>query len=250
MSAPQGRESDLRFSSIRRAPAAAGEVIATIKGMILDGQLGPHQRLPSEKDLAERLGVSRPTIREAVRGLMSLNIVESRHGDGTYVTSLEPSLLAAPIDFLLRVDDQGLQALTEVRSVLESGAAEMAATKATAANIARFRELVEEYGASIGDVETCIRLDIAFHEEVARAADSPLLMSLLATVTALGRRSRERTAQSRQMRYFAHQDHEAIAAAIAAHDPEAARAAMHGHLTHVQKSSNRARKATASRRAT
>jgi GntR family transcriptional repressor for pyruvate dehydrogenase complex len=223
------------FRSIRRVPAAAGEVISTIKAMILNGELAPHQRLPSEKELAEALGVSRPTIREAVRGLMTLNIVESRHGDGTYVTSLEPRLLAAPIDFLLRVEEQSLTALTEARIVLESGMAEFAAAKATPEHLKRLSTLVTTYGKSIDDVERCIELDRAFHEELANAADSPILSSMLSTVTALSAQSRTRTAQSRRMRVTSHSDHEAIAAAVAAHDPVVARAAMQTHLDHVLK---------------
>jgi GntR family transcriptional repressor for pyruvate dehydrogenase complex len=214
------------FRSIRRVPAAAGEVISTIKSMILDGQLSPYQRLPSEKELAEALGVSRPTVREAVRGLMTLNIIESRHGDGTYVTSLDPGLLAAPIDFLLRVDAQGFQALTEVRIVLECGAAEFAATKVSQAGIGAMNDLVAQYEKSIDDVNRCIELDLAFHQE----------LSLLSTVTALGLQSRTRTAKSRAMRLVAHSDHLAIAEAVASREPASARAAMLKHLVHVKES--------------
>lgn len=238
------------FRSIRRIPAAAGEVITTIKTMILDGELGPYQRLPSEKELAEALGVSRPTVREAVRGLMTLNIIESRHGDGTYVTSLEPNLLAAPIDFLLRVDAQGFQALTEARIVLECGAAEFAASKIDQAAIDAMNELVGQYEDAIDDVKRCIELDLAFHEVVANAADSPILLSLLSTVTALGLQSRTRTAQSRELRVVAHGDHLAIAQAVASHDPIGAREAMLKHLAHVKEagpSSTREKRASRSR---
>jgi DNA-binding FadR family transcriptional regulator len=209
-------------------PAAAGEVINTIKEMILEGKLAPFQRLPSEKDLAEALGVSRPTVREAVRGLMTLNIVESRHGDGTYVTSLEPALLAAPIDFLLRVDEGGLAALTDARQALESGIAELAAARATGDGIGKLQELT--------DVDRCIELDLAFHRELAAAARSPILASLVVTMAALGIQSRAHTAQSGRMRAAAHDDYVAISDAVAAHDPVAARAAMVSHLCHVQES--------------
>lgn len=224
------------FRSIRRMPAAAGEVINTIKGMILEGKLAPFQRLPSEKDLAEALGVSRPTIREAVRGLMTLNIVESRHGDGTYVTSLEPSLLAAPIDFLLRVDDGGLAALTDARIVLESGIAELAAARASADGIGRLRELAGAYATSLTDIGRCIELDLAFHQELAAAAQSPILASLVVTMAALGLQSRTHTAQDGRMRTAAHDDYVAISEAVAAGDAVAARAAMVSHLVHVQES--------------
>ena len=76
---------------------------------------------------------------------MTLNIVESRHGDGTYVTSLDPMLLAAPIDFLLRVDEGGLAALTDARMVLESSIAELAASRATPEDVSRLESLIAEY---------------------------------------------------------------------------------------------------------
>lgn len=240
-------EASPSFRSIRRLPAAADEVISTIKSMILEGELAPYQRLPSEKELAEALGVSRPTVREAIRGLMALNIIESRHGDGTYVTSLQPQLLAAPIDFLLRVDEQGLAALTEIRLVLESGVAEYAARKATPKHIDRLNAISEEYAASIDDVDRCIALDLDFHRELANAADSPILASMLSTIAALALQSRRQTAQDQKTRIAAHDDHRAIADAVATHDHLAARGAMHVHLTHVQAtvtSKRRSRRAT------
>lgn len=224
------------FRSIQRMPAAAGEVISTIKKMILEGKLAPYERLPSEKDLAEALGVSRPTVREAVRGLMTLNIVESRHGDGTYVTSLEPALLAAPIDFLLRVDEGGLAALTDARIALESGIAELAATRSTSDGSDKLQKLAADYAASMNDIQRCIELDLAFHRELAAAAQSPILASLVVTMAALGLQSRVHTAQNGRMRAAAHDDYVAMSDAVAARDPVAARAAMVRHLGHVQES--------------
>jgi GntR family transcriptional repressor for pyruvate dehydrogenase complex len=224
------------FRSIQRMPAAAGEVINNIKQMILDGDLAPLQRLPSEKDLGEALGVSRPTVREAVRGLMTLNIVESRHGDGTYVTSLDPMLLAAPIDFLLRVDEGGLAALTDARMVLESSIAELAASRATPEGVGKLEALISDYANCIDDIPRCIELDLAFHQELAIVADSPILSSLVATLAALGLLSRTQTAHNARIRAAAHAEHAAITKAVATGDAAAARAAMVSHLSHVQES--------------
>lgn len=224
------------FRSIQRMPAAAGEVINNIKQMLLDGELAPFQRLPSENDLAEALGVSRPTVREAVRGLMTLNIVESRHGDGTYVTSLDPMLLAAPIDFLLRVDEGGLAALTDARMVLESSIAELAASRATPEGVSKLEALIADYADCIDDIPRCIELDLAFHQELAVAANSPILSSLVATLAALGRRSRAQTAHNAKIRAAAYSEHAAITKAVATGDAAAARAAMVSHLSHVKES--------------
>lgn len=223
------------FRSIQRMPAAAGEVINNIKQMLLDGELAPLQRLPSENDLAEALGVG-PTVREAVRGLMTLNIVESRHGDGTYVTSLDPMLLAAPIDFLLRVDEGGLAALTDARMVLESSIAELAASRATPEGVSKLEALIADYADCIDDIPRCIELDLAFHQELAVAANSPILSSLVATLAALGRRSRAQTAHNAKIRAAAYSEHAAITKAVATGDAAAARAAMVSHLSHVKES--------------
>ncbi len=231
---PQDKTSSIiRFKSIRRTPAAADAVTATIKSLILDGTLSPFERLPSEVELAEALGVSRPTVREAVRGLLALNILESRHGEGTFVTSLQPQLLAAPIDFLLRVDKSSLTALTETRQILETGVAELAAINRSAADLDALKELVEAYAQSIGDIERCIQLDVAFHETLAGAAGNLILTSMLSTVAALGIESRRQTGQSRAIRLRAQTDHLAIVVAVEQRDPVAARAAMVQHLDHV-----------------
>lgn len=224
------------FRSIQRMPAAAGEVINNIKQMLLDGELAPLQRLPSENDLAEALGVSLLMVREAVRGLMTLNIVESRHGDGTYVTSLDPMLLAAPIDFLLRVDEGGLAALTDARMVLESSIAELAASRATPEGVSKLEALIADYADCIDDIPRCIELDLAFHQELAVAANSPILSSLVATLAALGRRSRAQTAHNAKIRAAAYSEHAAITKAVATGDAAAARAAMVSHLSHVKES--------------
>ena len=162
--------------------------------------------------------------------------MESRHGDGTYVTSLEPMLLAAPIDFLLRVDEGGLGALTDARMVLESGIAQLAASRATPEGIGRLEALIADYADCIDDIPRCIELDLAFHQELAVVADSPILSSLVTTLAALGRQSRTQTAPDAKLRPAANGEHAAIAKAVAIGDAAAARAAMVSHLSHVKES--------------
>jgi GntR family transcriptional regulator, transcriptional repressor for pyruvate dehydrogenase complex len=201
--------------------------------MIVEGRLQPHQRLPSEKDLAAALGVSRPTLREAVRGLMALRIVEARHGDGTYITSLAPELLAEPIDFLLRLDKDNLAILGETREVLESNIAQLAAARAKAEDIQALERTVAQYAQAIDDIDRCIELDQAFHAQVARAARSPILASLISTVSMLARKSRQSTARSETIRRQSDVDHRRILEAIQQGDGEAAAQAMRSHLHNV-----------------
>src|SRR4051794_29466492 len=111
--------------------------------MIVRGDLGAGQRLPAERDLAAQLGVSRPSLREAIRALIALNILESRHGEGTFVSSLDPELLSEPIDFVLQVNDDALLSLFEARRVLEAGGGAPAAGRATHLELAEPDDLVK-----------------------------------------------------------------------------------------------------------
>src|SRR3954469_8867096 len=103
-------------------------VLQGIKQMITDGRLGPGSRLPVEKDLAENLGVSRGSLREGVRALCIMGVLETRQGDGTYVTSLDSNLLIAPMAFMVDLQaQQHRYDLHTVRRILESEAAARAA---------------------------------------------------------------------------------------------------------------------------
>src|SRR4051794_15704125 len=108
--------------------AVTDDAIEKIKAMIIAGELKPGDRLPNEVELADRLGLSRNSLREAVRALTLLRVLDTRQGAGTYVTSLEPGLLLETLSFVVDIhrDDRALQ-LMEVRRILEPAATAMAA---------------------------------------------------------------------------------------------------------------------------
>jgi len=103
---------------VTRSAAASGAV-EHIQQLVQSGELKPGDRLPSERELSRRLGVSRSTLREAIRALVVMNILVPRHGDGTYVSSLEPELLSAPFTFALDTQPALQTHLFEARRVLE-----------------------------------------------------------------------------------------------------------------------------------
>ncbi|MGF1617485.1 MAG: FadR/GntR family transcriptional regulator [Acidimicrobiia bacterium] len=208
-------------------------MIETIKSMILRSELAPFQRLPSEREMAAMLGVSRPTVRESVRALIVLNILESRHGEGTFVTSLDPELLTQPIDFVLKVDADTIPKLFEARFVLEAGAAALAASRISPGEVEELMDKVRAYERSIDRPEDCIAIDTEFHNDIMRAARSPILASLLNGLGSLMRESRQHTAQERQRRVETVKLLRQIVAALKAGDAEASRAAMTAHLQHV-----------------
>ena len=222
----------MEFQSISRK-AVSSEAIDTIKTMIVRGELKAGQRLPAERDLAARLQVSRPSLREAIRALISLNILESRHGHGTFVSSLEPELLSEPIDFLLQVNDGALVPLFEARRALEAGVAALAAERATDLELIELDEFARAGRAKVDDPEAFVAHDVEFHERLRRAARSPILASLLSSVSTLSYVSRLRTAGSAKTRAQALADHEAMIKVLKARDAQAAHDAMVRHLEHV-----------------
>ncbi len=226
------REATVAFPAIRRN-AVAREAIDTIKQLIVRGELEAGQRLPAERELAVQLGVSRPSLREAIRALIALNILESRHGEGTFVSSLEPDLLTEPIDFVLQVTDGGLAALFEARRVLEAGIAALAAERATDLELAQLDDFVKRGRTKLEHAEAFIEHDVEFHERLRRYARSPVLSSMLGSVSTLSLESRRRTAQTPSVRARSLSDHAKMVKTLKARDPEAARRAMVAHLEHV-----------------
>ena len=122
--------------------------IDEIKAMIIRGELAAGERLPKEADLAARLRISRNSLREAVRALTLASILEARQGDGTYVTSLEPSMLLEPLTFMADFhQDRTLLHVLEVRRILEAAVAALAAQYITDDELAELRGIVEEMDA-------------------------------------------------------------------------------------------------------
>jgi GntR family transcriptional regulator, transcriptional repressor for pyruvate dehydrogenase complex len=221
--------------TVKRSSSVALDAVEQIKQMIINGELRAGEKLPTERELADTLGVSRPTVRESIRALEALRIVEPMQGAGTYVTSLEPELLAEPIDFLLQVNEDALLDLFDARVVLESGLARMAGTRRTDEDIHLLEQTIAQHSANLGDADLALEFDLRFHTQVAHAAHSPILASLLASTSALGRASRARTGRSLGVREQAHRDHESVLIALRDQDPTGAERAMLSHLENVRR---------------
>lgn len=220
-------------------------VVDEIKRMITSGSLKAGSRLPIEKDLAVNLGVSRGSLREGVRALCIMGVLETRQGDGTYVTSLEPSLLLAPMSFMvdLHSPDTGPY-LQSVRRVLETEAAGLAARFIDDAALAELDALVSAIESMIFHTENLdhnaiMEADIAFHRIVARASRNPALEALIEALASRTIRTRMWRAISQEGAVQAtHAEHRAIQHALATHDPDAARLRMGTHLLAVEEFSH------------
>jgi GntR family transcriptional regulator, transcriptional repressor for pyruvate dehydrogenase complex len=226
--------SDVEFQPLARRTYVA-EAIRTIKDMILDGRLAPGQRLPPERSLSGALGVSRPTVREAIRSLQAMNILESRHGAGTFVASLSVEELLRPLQFVLSLAEGGLDHLFEVRLLLEPGAAALAAERASEEQVAGLRDCAARAEAeAIPDAEAMLRLDTELHERIVEASANPLLQHLWAATSALGAESRAYTVRLPGVRPQTITEHHAIVDAITAGDAARAESAMREHITRIR----------------
>lgn len=153
--------------------------VDSIRAMISAGELGPGDRLPPEHELAERLGVSRGSLREAVRALSQINILDVRRGDGTYVTSLAPSELLSGLVFAMELlQSQGLEEVIEVRRLLLPPAAALAAQRVTAEQLAAMHALVDELETAT-DPDRIARLHREFQALVGDATGNETLSSIL-----------------------------------------------------------------------
>jgi len=213
----------------------ATDAVGLIKQMITDGRLAPGQQLPSERALSEMLGLSRPTVREAIRALVAMHILEVRPGTGTFVSSLDLEELLRPMHFVLGLQtEQSLDDLFEVRLLLEPDAAALAAERALPEEIEAIRQAVEATQDANISHEELLRSDVELHRAIAEASHNPLLVSLLASISALGYESRAMTVKIPGVAERTHLEHEAIADAIGARAPDRARAAMLEHVARVR----------------
>ena len=215
-------------------------VIEGIKSMITSGQLTPGSRLPVEKELGEQLSVSRGPLREGVRALAIMGVLETRQGDGTYVTSLHPNLLLAPMGFMVDLQTPANSAhLQSVRRVLETEAAGRAATRITDEQLARAAVVLDGVESLVQDDEVdhekALEADLAFHQIIAQASGNPALEALIDALAS-------RTLRARMWRSIldvgatraTQREHRAILAELLAHDADRARIRMSNHLLGVE----------------
>ncbi|TMD15194.1 MAG: FadR family transcriptional regulator [Chloroflexi bacterium] len=205
--------------------------IDKMRERIVSGAWGPGDRLPRESELAAELGLSRNSLREAVRALSQLRVLEVRQGDGTYVSSLEPDLLLESTGFIshLLLGETEIE-LYEVRRILEAAAATLAAGRIDAQEKTELALSLERMREA-KNVEELVEADVAFHAVIAKAAGNAVLASLLASLSTRTMRIRlwhGRAADDALDETRA--EHRRIYEAIVAGDPELARAAATAHI--------------------
>ena len=167
-----------------RANGVTQDAIETIRDLIATGQWGPGTRLPRETDLAAQLGLSRNSLREAVRALSLARVLEVRQGDGTYVSSLEAEELFQPtLSATNLMQGRTVLELFEVRRMLEPEAAAMAALRADNDVVRELRAELDAMFAAGDRAEDLVAADTAFHDVIARAPGNGVLRALLRSLS-------------------------------------------------------------------
>ena len=210
------------------------DIVGQIQGFIREGVLKPGDRLPAERELAERLEVSRSSLREAVRTLELQGLVISRPGAGTYVRAESLDALVSVIESSLDKVKDSLKDIFEVRHLLEPQIAALAARRATRQDIERMREAIDEQGKQIGRGETGVEGDTAFHFAMAQATRNWALLIVVSNVSDVLHQSRDSYLQTpgRPQRSLA--SHGEILEMILRGDAQGARSAMEHHLSQVE----------------
>jgi len=205
--------------------------ITRIRDRIAAGDLAQGDRLAPEAELAELLGVSRNSRRDAVRALIQANVLDVRRGDGTYVTSLEPQLLLSGLAFVMDLmQDRTVLELFEVRRLLEPAATGVAACRITDDSLAGLRELLDAMRKST-TAEELITLDVEFHRSIVAASGNQTLVSLLEALFTRTARARVwRGIWDRAALDWTYAQHELIVDALAARDAALATAAATVHV--------------------
>jgi len=211
---------------------------------ILEGSLKPGDRLPSERDFAVDLGVSRPTLREAIQKLISKGLLATRHGGGTFVTDRLEAHFVNPWQEMMSGHPMLHRDLLEFRQMLESQSAALAAERATNVDIERLDTLYATLDTvyETGNITACIDADVAFHQAIAEAAHNVLIGHMTASLMKLihGHVSinlehlHARPQRWKQLR----SQHHAIWHAIRERRPEMAASAALSHIEFVRQCMN------------
>jgi len=221
------------FETIRRDKVYEG-VAKQIERLILK-KLQPGDKLPSERELAETLGVSRSSIRDAIRSLELIGMVEPRQGAGTIVRELSSQSLVNPLANAIKRKEELIGELLDCRKMLEPQLAARAATRASPDELGEMEEILARQERKLRAGESTIAEDSEFHYAIALASGNSVVLKVLDTLMDLLRDSRERSLQQEGRPQKSLAGHRRILAAIKRRDSDAAKAAMRRHIENVEK---------------
>ncbi len=224
---------DKAFRAVRKTRVSE-DIIEQVRDLITSGRLKPGDRLPAERELARALSVGRSAVREAIRAMESLGIVEVRAGEGTFVATFSGSRKPDPLTATLFQAWNTQRKLFEVRRVIEPDLAALAARRATAEQIKELRAILSEQEAEVTRGGTGVKQDSAFHFLMAEATGNEPLVRIMDSLMDLLLKTREESLQLDERRTRSLTQHRAILDAIEARNARAAERLMRHHLRDVE----------------
>jgi GntR family transcriptional repressor for pyruvate dehydrogenase complex len=213
--------------------AAGAQVVEHVRQEIEAGRLGPGDRLPPERELALKMGVSRPSLRSGLRTLQAMGIITSRRGAGTFIVEGPPRLGKAPLEFLAALHGFTLDQMYEARRMLEVGAAGLAAERATGEDMAGMADELTGMFATLEGPQAFLRHDLGFHRAVAAGSGNPIVAAIIGTLTEIIWETGRINMSGFSLRESA-ETHRRIYDAIRSRNADRARREMSDHLEHAR----------------
>jgi GntR family transcriptional regulator, transcriptional repressor for pyruvate dehydrogenase complex len=230
-------ERTARLDGLRSVSSSrlSGQVVQQFVTMIRNGELAPGERLPTERDLAERFGVGRNSIREALRQLNMLGLVTSRHGEGTFVGTPDAAQLMAPFRAVIELSTPAAESVLEFRLAFEPGVAALAARNISEEGERRLRAALEKFeNALTGEEARAEHTDASFHFAVAQTTENPTVIAVHRALLELLTGSRSGLSRDTyQPDNRVAVGHRELYAAILSRDEDKARSTMQQHLRDV-----------------
>jgi GntR family transcriptional repressor for pyruvate dehydrogenase complex len=211
------------------------DIVRQVKALIADGRLTSGDRLPPERELAERFRVSRTSVREALRSLQSRGLIEIRAGEGAFVQDVSVEALIEPLALVILPHREAVGELFEARLLIEPAIAALAARRASREEIGEMERILDEQAREVASGRTGMAQDSSLHAAIAAAAHNRAIVRIVNALVDLLGQSREESLLTRGRPKRSHQDHRRILGAIRRRDEDGARRAMLEHLTAVEK---------------
>ncbi|MDQ2921325.1 MAG: FadR family transcriptional regulator [Acidobacteriota bacterium] len=205
-------------------------VVQRIKELLQNGALKAGSRLPTERELAGMLGISRPTLRTALKALSVMGVINARPGAGTFIADSLPEIFSQPLHFMTLISNTGISDIFQARLIIEPGLAEVAAKNVSDAHLNAITREIQAMRDALGDIEKFLKHDLLFHQTISRAAGNELMSSIIDTILQLlfQLRGQKHTSEADLQEAIAW--HERIYRALERRDGKRAKELMSSHL--------------------
>jgi GntR family transcriptional regulator, transcriptional repressor for pyruvate dehydrogenase complex len=221
------------FSNVKRS-STVELIVEDLINLIKQRSLKMGNRLPSERELCKIVGVSRPILREALKALQVMNIIDIKQGAGAYVKGLEPQEIVEHLDIVFHLDSSLYRDLYEARRILESSVVRIAASLITDDEIRAIEENIKRAAEHIDDEEAFFQSDLELHEMILKASGNRVIPIFMQSINKLSLLIREKTNARPEIRHKTMRDHELILKALKSRDQDEAAKAMDQHIANVE----------------